>query len=236
MKYKNLNIIGTSHIAKQSLDDVERAITKDKPDIVCVELDKRRAYALMHKVKGRRFSLSDIRRIGLKGYLFSLIGAYAEKKLGKYVGVSPGSEMLKAIELSRKNKLKIMLIDQDIEVTLKRFSKEFTWKEKFRILSDIIKALIFRKREIEFDLTKVPPKKVIKKLINKVKIRYPGLYKVLIEERNEYMASKLAKIISINEDKKVLAIVGAGHEEEMIELIKKKRIDVVDYSYSFSYS
>ena len=31
MKYGNLTIIGTSHIAKQSLEDVERAIVDGKP-------------------------------------------------------------------------------------------------------------------------------------------------------------------------------------------------------------
>ena len=117
---------------------------------------------------------------------------------------------------------------------LKRFSKEFTWKERFRLVYDIIKGVILRKKEVDFDLRTVPSKKVIDKLINKVKARYPGLYKVLIEERNEFMASKLARIININEDKKILAIVGAGHEEELIDLIKNKKIVVISHSYSYS--
>lgn len=236
MKYKNLTLIGTSHIAKQSLEDVEKAISELKPDIICLELDKKRLYALVHNIKRSKFHLRDIRKVGLKGYLFSLIGAYAEKKLGQYVGVSPGSEMLKAIELAKKNKIKIMVIDQDIEKTLKRFSKEFSWKEKFMLLGDVVKAVVFRKKEVDFDLRKVPDKKTIDKILKKVKKRYPGLYRVLIEERNEFMASKLAKIISVNEDKKILAIIGAGHEEDLVNLIKKKRVDVVNYSYTYSYN
>ena len=236
MKYKNLTLIGTSHIAKQSLEDVEKAINELKPDIICLELDKKRLYALVHNIKGSKFHLRYIRKVGLKGYLFSLIGAYAEKKLGQYVGVSPGSEMLKAIELAKKNKIKIMVIDQDIEKTLKRFSKEFSWKEKFMLLGDVVKAVVFRKKEVDFDLRKVPDKKTIDKILKKVKKRYPGLYRVLIEERNEFMASKLAKIISVNEDKKILAIIGAGHEEDLVNLIKKKRVDVVNYSYTYSYN
>ena len=34
MKYNNLTIIGTSHIAKQSLDEVEKAIEEEKPGII----------------------------------------------------------------------------------------------------------------------------------------------------------------------------------------------------------
>ena len=235
MKYKNLTLIGTSHIAKQSLEEVENAINTLKPDIICLELDKKRLYALVNNVKSNKITLRNIRRIGLKGFLFSLLGAYAEKKLGQHVGVSPGSEMLKAIHLAKKNKIKIMCVDQDIEITLKRFSKEFTWKEKWRIIKDILKAVILRKKEVDFDLRTVPNKNIINKLIKKVKKRYPNLYKVLIEERNEYMASKLARIIKIHEDKKILAIVGAGHEEELIKLIKNKKIDIVGNSYTYSY-
>ena len=234
MKYKNLTLIGTSHIAKQSLDDVETSITSLNPDLICLELDPKRFYALTHNLKKEKFSLRAIRQVGLKGYLFSIIGAYAEKKLGNYVGVSPGSEMLKAIELAKKNKIKLALIDQEIDITLKRFSKEFTWKEKFRLVWDIIKAIILRKKEIEFDLRTVPNKKIINKLISQVKKRYPNLYKVLIEERNDYMASKLAKLIATDEGKTILAFVGAGHEEELIKLIKKKKVDVINYSYSYS--
>ena len=223
MQYKNLTIIGTSHIAKQSLEEVEKAIEKGKPDIVALELDRKRLYSLMSKEQ-RKISIYDIRRIGLKGFIFSLIGAWAEKKLGKIVGVAPGSEMKKAIMLARKYKLKIALIDQDIEITLRRFSKTLTWKEKWNFIADIMKQIFTGKKEIEFDLTKVPDKKIIKKLVSKVKVRYPNIYKVLIEERNELMAKNLEKIMEENQDKKILAIIGAGHEEDILNMIKKPQI------------
>jgi pheromone shutdown-related protein TraB len=225
MKYKNLTIIGTSHIAKQSLEEVEDSINKIKPDIIAIELDRKRFFSLMSKKK-RGFRFYDIRRIGVKGAMFSLIGAWAEKKLGEYVGVAPGSEMMKAIKLANKNKTQLRLIDQDIEVTLKRFSKEFSWKEKWHIVVDIFKGIIFREKEMEkiglesFDLTKVPSKKVVKKLIKRVKERYPNMYKVLIEERNYYMASRLRRIIANEPEKKIVAIMGAGHEDDVMRLVK----------------
>ncbi|GAF88683.1 unnamed protein product, partial [marine sediment metagenome] len=194
-----------------------------KPDIIALELDKKRLYALMHGKKGK-ISIYDLRKIGIKGFLFSLIGAWAEKKLGELVGVSPGSEMISAIKLAKKNKIKIALIDQDIEITLKRFSESLTWKEKWNFFVDVVKAVIFRKREVEFDLTKVPSKKIIKKLIGKVKKRYPNIYKVLIEERNYVMGNNLRGLMTANDDKKILAIVGAGHEEDLIEIIRKPTI------------
>ena len=56
----------------------------------------------------------------------------------------------------------------------------------------------------------------------------------MIEERNEIMGENLKNIIAMNPDKKILAIVGAGHEEEIIKIVKKDL--EVDVSYSFSYS
>ncbi|MBC8444317.1 TraB family protein, partial [Candidatus Woesearchaeota archaeon] len=226
MKYKNLTIIGTSHIAKESIDQVKKAIESQKPEIIGVELDKKRLSALLHKGK-RSINLKDIFRIGLKGFIFSLIGAWVEKKLGEMVGVKPGTEMLTAVKLAKKHKTQLALIDQDIEITLKRLSQEITWKEKFNFLADIVKAVIFRKKEIDFDLTKVPKEEIIKKLINKVKKRYPSIYKVLIKERNKIIAKNLFYLIQSN--KKTLAIIGAGHEKEVIELIKDQ--EVVSYSF-----
>lgn len=229
MNYKNLVFLGTSHIAKQSLEEVKKHIEREKPAILAIELDKKRLPALMsnsHKV-----DLRSIRIVGLKGFLFSLFGAWAERKLGKLVGVAPGSEMKQAVRIARKEKIKIALVDQDIEITLRRLSQEFTWKEKFNFLFDIAKALFSGKKEIDFDLRTVPDKKIIKKLIDKLKERYPNLYKVLIEERNKVIASNLKTLMEQNPDKKILVILGAGHVDDVLELVKEQEIK---YSFSFS--
>ena len=224
MKFKNLVIVGTSHIAKQSMREVEEAVSRNKPDIVAIELDRRRFVALMHKKKGKkdRIRLRDIRRIGVKGYLFSLIGGYVQKKLGKIVGVVPGSDMKKAIKLAKKNNLQIALIDQDIEVTLKKFSKSFTWREKGHIVADIFKGIFFRKNVVQFDLSKVPDEQVIKRMMKEVKVKYPNLYRVLVTERNRIMAVNLFKIMKEHPGKKILAVVGAGHAEDMMKIIEGK--------------
>ena len=229
MIYENLILIGTSHIAKQSLDEVRRVISEEKPDIVALELDRQRLHALMSKEKPKKWNLYNIRKVGLRGFVFSLIGAWAEKKLGEIVGVSPGSEMKLAARLAKKNKMKIALIDQDIGVTLSRFSKALSWREKWNFFVDLVKAFVLRKKEVEFDLSTVPDEKIIKKMINKVKTRYPNIYRVLIEERNIIMADNLSKLMERDKSKKIVAIIGAGHEKEIIEMVKKPSV-----SYRFS--
>lgn len=218
IKFKNITIVGTSHISIESINEISDFITQNKPEIVCLELDKKRFLGLLNKTK---LAFKDIFNLGVKSFLFNLIGSYVEKKLGKIVGVSPGDEMLAAVNLAKKFNLKLKLIDQDIEITLKRLIKGLTFKEKFRFILDILKGLIYRKPIIEpFDLRKVPPKKTIRKLVSLVKKRYPSVYKTLIEERNEIMAKHLKELMLNNKEDKILAIVGAGHEDGIIEILE----------------
>ena len=97
MQYKNLTIIGTSHIAQESIDEVTKAIENAKPSVIALELDPKRFQALLQKGKKDYFYI--LRKVGIKGSLFSLIGEWAERKLGRIVKVKPGSEMLAAIKL-----------------------------------------------------------------------------------------------------------------------------------------
>jgi pheromone shutdown-related protein TraB len=228
---ENLRIIGSSHIAKDSMAEVERVILEDKPDVVAIELDRKRLLGLLSGQKSK-IGLEQIRAWGLKGFLFNLIGGWAEKKMGYLVGVKPGSEMLAAAKAAKKIGAKIALIDRDIEITMKEFSKAFRAKEKWHLLRDVFMGLFFAKRELkrlgikELDLSKVPPKKLIKKLIERVKEDYPGVYKVLIEDRNRYMADRLMELSG----KKIVAVVGAGHEEGIKELLGKK--EKITFTYS----
>lgn len=219
METKNLTLLGTSHISKKSINSVKRIINTDKPDIVCLELDKRRFIAL--KVGKRKTTLKDIRQIGLKGWFFVLLGGWAERKLGKMVGTTPGEEMMTAIKECEKNKIKIALVDQDIMVTLKRFSKELTWREKFQFVWDLISAP-FKKKKIKFDLNSVPDKDLINTLISEVKDKYPNVYKVLVVERNVVLARNIAHVLKQNPDSRVFAVIGAGHEEEVLDMIKRR--------------
>lgn len=226
----NVTLIGTSHIARQSVKEVKEYIEKEKPDIVAVELDAKRLPALFAK-KRERMPLSAIFKIGMKGYLFSVLGAWAERKLGELVGMKPGAEMKQALILAKKHKLKIALIDQDIERTLKRLSQQLTWKEKWRFVEDVIKGLVFRKPLVEFDLRTVPESEVITKMVNHVKKRYPNIYNVLIKERNKVMVKNLVTISRKNPDKRIVAVIGAGHKEDV-----QKDLNKIDVSPKIKYT
>ncbi|MBS3107710.1 TraB/GumN family protein [Candidatus Woesearchaeota archaeon] len=218
-RYKNLILIGTSHIAIESVNTVREIIESEKPDVVALELDYNRFAALMSKKKDSHSFWKAIRTLGIKGFIFNLLGAWVENKLGKIVGVKPGSEMKQAAISAKGTNAKIAMIDQDIRITIKKLIKGITWREKFRFIGDIFKAILFRKPIIEpFDLRTVPKKETVKKLTMMLKKSYPSVYNTLIKERNEIMAKNLYNLMNFG---KIVAVVGAGHEDEIIGLIEK---------------
>jgi len=221
LKYKNLTILGTSHIAKSSLNEIEAVFQKENPSLVAIELDRNRLYSLLSDKKPS-YSPAMIRHLGLKGYLFALIGGLIQQKLGDIVGIKPGSDMLRAVQLAQKNNKKLALIDRDIQVTLARLSKTISWKEKVHFFIDIFSAPFSKK--VKIDLTKVPEKELVKKLLRIMKKRYPGTYTVLVEERNVFMALKLRALMENYPGDKILAVIGAGHEDDLLALIKRVHV------------
>lgn len=215
---KNIKIVGTSHISKDSINEVKTAVRDFKPEIIAVELDKRRYYSL--NIKTEHTGLPKISRVGFTGFLFLVIGRYLQKKLGSIVGVDPGSEMKAAVNICKKQNLMLALIDRDIELTLRRFSKVFTFREKMRILKDVFVAPFSRER-VYFDIRKVPKKEIIKRLLEELKKKYPNIYEVLIDERNKFMAKKLFLLTRNHPNKKILCVIGAGHEEGVVVELKK---------------
>tara|TARA_Y100000310_G_C20542690_1_gene744085 strand:+ start:49 stop:732 length:684 start_codon:yes stop_codon:yes gene_type:complete len=224
IEYENLVLIGTSHIAIESVNEVKKVIDDLEPGFVALELDKGRFIGLMSKEK-RKLRLGDIRKFGIKGFLFNLFGAWVEEKLGRVVKVKPGSEMKAAVISAAKIQAKVVLIDQDIKITIKNLVQNVTFKEKWRFVSDIIKGFLYRKKMVaEFgniDLRKVPSEKIIEKVVKRVEERYPSVFKALIDDRNKVMSKKLVNLMKKFPETKIVAVVGAGHVEGMMSVIKK---------------
>ncbi len=217
--FKNLKIIGTSHISKQSMLDLNIAFEEFRPDIITVELDKRRYFSLMSTQNSSSAKGPSILSVGISGYLFLSLGKFLQKKLGSIVGIEPGSDMKEAINLAKNNNCELALIDRDIQLTLKSFSKNFSFRDKLSFFKDLFLGWT-SKRRINIDLTKVPKDEFIDKILDEIKIRYPGIYNSLIHERNVFMAKKLFVLMRNNPDKKILCVVGAGHKKGLEAYLK----------------
>lgn len=221
--FTSIKFVGTSHISPESKKRIIRAFNEFKPHIICVELDSTRLRALLDKNR-KGPGLSAIRQIGFTGYLFATIGGYIQRKLGNLTGMMPGEDMLLGVSLAKNNKLSLELIDQDVGITLKKINR-MPFREKFRIVWDVLRVPFQRKKRVKFDIAGIPDESLVRDLIGQLKARYPYLYKVVIDERNKIMAKRLFVLRRDNLGKKILAIVGEGHIEGMRQQLKKLEED-----------
>ncbi len=213
----SLKILGSSHISGKFASKVYDTIIVEEPEIVAVELDLARARALFSKQK-QKISFKTIRNFGLFGFFFALIGSKIQKYLGKKVGFEPGIDMKKAIIAAKKVNSKIILIDQPMSKTLQKLSK-ISFKEKVKLFFYLIWPFQ-KKAKMSFDLSSVPNEKTINKIIKDFKEKFPGIYSVLIKERNDFIAKNLIDLKRKFENLNIVAVLGAGHVSEVKKLIK----------------
>ena len=141
LKNKEIVIVGTAHVSKQSVALAEEIIAHEQPDVVGVELDSQRYKSLVHEKQWKETNVSHIIREG-KAYLFltNLLLAGFQKRLGRELGITPGSEMLAAIKIAQQNNASVALLDRDVTITLKRaFALTSVW-EKAKICATICGA------------------------------------------------------------------------------------------------
>ncbi len=224
---KKIIIVPTSHIAEQSIQKIKEVVEKEKPDCIAVELDAIRYKALKEEQKGS--SINAIKDMGFATYLIFFLLKYIQKKLGGMVGIIPGSDMLAAVDAAKEQKTNVAFIDLDIRMTAYKFKTELPLREKLRMIKYVIAAgfmitfgkyLPFKKSKKGIDLTKVPEKDFIKQAMSLFKDQFPKLYKILLSDRNKFMAKNILSLIGHFDT--LVVVIGAGHEEGIRKILTKK--------------
>ncbi len=219
LKDKEIFLVGTAHVSKKSVELVNEVINKEKPDTVGVELCMSRYKALTSSKKWENMKITKIIKEGkTQLFLANLLLASFQKKIGKDLKIKPGAEMIEAIKSGKKASAKIALLDRDIQITLKRAWKEMKFMEKFKLMFGLIAGLI-QPGEIEEELIeKLKDKNLITQMMEELGREFPSAKRVLIDERDVYIANSILESPS----KKIVAVVGAGHVEGIKKHLKKK--------------
>jgi pheromone shutdown-related protein TraB len=222
----NIILVGTAHVSKESVEEVKQAIEKYNPDVVAVELCKRRYEVITEKDKWENTPVTQL----LKSNNAYLVLAQTflssiQRRLGKEYGVEPGSEMIAAIDEAKKHNLDIALVDRDISVTLKRAWRKMGFREKLRLFWEFMKAMVgYDEEELQdIDLKELMKEDVISALMKEFSEIAPSASNVLIHERDKYIAKK---IYDESKKGKVVAVVGAGHINGIKNYLDKKDLDV----------
>jgi len=211
-------VLGTAHVSRESVDLVRSAILELRPDAVCVELDPKRYEAL---ARPERFEALDLREVIRTRQLATLglnlaLASY-QRALGVSLGVKPGAELLEAARCAEAEGIPVALCDRDVRITLRRAWRALSlWKRA--LLIGTFSAAIFERDELsEDDLRELRRTDVLSRLLTELGDAFPGLKRVLIDERDAYLAQRIRE----TPGRRLLAVVGAGHLEGLVGTLER---------------
>lgn len=205
-------LLGTAHVSRESAEAVREAVGALAPDAVCVELDEQRYRALRNPRRFEELDLLEvIRQRQLSTLILNLVLASYQKRLGLELGVVPGTELLAAAEEARRRGLAVALCDRDVRVTLRRAWAALSPWRKLRLFSELLVSAFDTRTLDEAELRELRRRDVVSELMEELGRALPELKRVLIDERDAYLAHRIRETAG----RRILAVVGAGHVEGM---------------------
>jgi pheromone shutdown-related protein TraB len=211
-------LVGTAHVSRESVDEVRETILREKPRYVALELCEPRLEALTKKKRWEDTPITEMIK-GNNAYFllgYSLLSAF-ERRLGEKTGVKPGDEMLAGYNAAKKVGAEVKLVDRPISITLKRAWKMAGFREKLRIAKEFFGSIFGGEEITEETIEELKREDILSEMMKELSRIAPSAKKVLIDERDEYIAGKLKEL-----DGKAVAVVGKGHQMGIEKHLKRK--------------
>jgi pheromone shutdown-related protein TraB len=205
---KEIILVGTAHVSRESAELAVRVIQEEKPDTVCIEVCQSRYQSMTQK---RRWQNTDLIKVIKEKKAFLLLSnlmlSYFQKKIGQKLGIKPGEEIMGAIRAAEEVGAGIQLADRDIRTTLSR-----TWRlmgpwTKIKLLAQFVTSVGEVDAVNKDDIEKMKRRDVLETLLSEIGESLPEIRRILIDERDQYLAHK----IRTASGRKIVAVVGAGH-------------------------
>lgn len=225
-KNGDIFIIPTSHVSEDSSERVHSVVSDVEPNLIAVELDNKRFNRLVSEDKVSNASVKDIitkSGFGIKGSIMLIIFSKFQSTIAKKLGIDIiGLDMLAGYEESSNRDIPLALVDQDMQITFKRFTQEVTYTELLKTVFSFILGYIQLSRQSKSDLNEqVSSDNIdIDEAMNHISNIFPTFKKVFLDERNDVITEKTAELAE-KFDKTVL-IIGAAHEPGVREIFENK--------------
>ena len=205
---REIILIGTAHVSRDSAELVEKVIEEERPDTVCVELCQSRYDAIMQKTDWEEMDILKIIRQKRTSLLLSqLIMASFQKKLAERFKINPGEEMIRAVRKADEIGARVVLADRDIRTTLKRTWRTMRFFRKLRFIYELISSIFIDEEISEEDIEKLKERDALELALQTFGKELPEIKTTLIDERDRYLARR----IDDAPGHKIVAVVGAGH-------------------------
>lgn len=205
---KEIVLLGTAHVSRESAELVTKVIQAEKPDTVCVELCPSRYEALRRKDHWRNMDIIKVIK-EKKAFLLlvNLMLAAFQKRIANRFNIKPGEEMIRAIEAGEAIGAEIHLADREIHTTLSRAWRIMSFWSKVKLFFQLLLSVGETEEISEEDIERMKQEDVLQTLLADVGRSHPVLRDILIDERDRYLCEK----IRTAPGRKIVAVVGAGH-------------------------
>jgi len=205
---KEIILVGTAHVSKESVQLVSDIIETEKPDTVCVELCDARYQSIRQKDKWLDTDIIKVIKEKKSFLLLSnLLLASFQKRIADKFDIVPGAEMIKAIDAGEAVGADIHLADRNIRITLAKTWRAMGLWGKIKLLFQLLLSMGEIGDISEEDIEKMKQEDVLESLLADVGKSLPVLKDILIDERDQFLTHK----IRTAPGKKIVAVVGAGH-------------------------
>ncbi|WP_447970299.1 TraB/GumN family protein [Nitrospira sp. M1] len=217
---KSIILIGTAHVSQESADLVRTVIEQEQPDCVCVELDSRRFEVLAQPKRWESLDLKEIiRKNQLSTLMVNLVLASYQKRLGDQLGVMPGTEMLEATKAAEQYRIPVELCDRDVRVTMRRAWRTTPFWRKSLLMSSLLFSVFDTTQVSEQEIRDLKKQDALSDMMEELGKEVPTLKKVLIDERDLYLAKKIRDA----KGDRIVAVVGAGHMPGIQRTLKEQQ-------------
>ena len=213
---KEIVIVGTAHVSRESADLVEQTILEEKPDTICVELCQNRLDAIRQHDSWREMDIVKVIREKRASLLLAqLMMASFQKRVAQKFHIQPGEEMRRAVSLADYMKTNLVLADRSIRITLLRVWRMMSFWNKISVLPEMFMSLFATDDITEEDIEKWKEQDILEVALKSFGEKMPVLKATLIDERDQY----LAHMIRNAQGTKIVAVVGAGHVSGILKNI-----------------
>ncbi len=205
---KTIYLVGTAHVSPASVALAEETIRSINPDSVAIELCEPRFNALRDPNRWKNTDILEVIKSGKAFLLLAqlMLGAF-QRKLGKELEVKPGAEMLRSAQVAEELGKTIVLADRDVKVTLKRTWSNLTFWQKLKLVVGSPLTMISADKIDLEEIERLKQSDALEEAMKELAERFPGVRSALIDERDKYLAMKIANAPGNT----IVAIVGAGH-------------------------
>ncbi len=205
---KEIILVGTAHVSRESADLVRTTIESEKPDTVCVELCESRWQSIQQKSRWRDMDIVKVVKEKKAFLLLSnLILASFQRRIADKMDIQPGQEMLTAIDTATAVGARTWLADRDIRTTLSRTWRSMTLWGRVKLLFQLLLSLGEVDDLKEEDIERMKQEDVLNSLLNEIGASQPVIREILIDERDRYLMQRIKSAPG----EKIVAVVGAGH-------------------------